>query len=80
MSKAFYFTDPECKGVELYWDRDRADWGWMHGQVEMSTLFLDPKAFLHEHLTEAVAAPNFGEAVVGHVHLAGGDISSARDF
>jgi catechol 2,3-dioxygenase len=81
VSKAFYFTDPEGNGVELYWDRDRAEWSWVHGQVEMSTLFLDPNAFLQEHLTEgAAAAPNFGEAVVGHVHLAVGDIDSAREF
>ncbi|MFM9919222.1 VOC family protein [Lacisediminihabitans sp. H27-G8] len=81
VSKAFYFTDPEGNGVELYWDRDRAEWSWVHGQVEMSTLFLDPNTFLQEHLTaEAVEAPNFGEAVVGHVHLAVGDIDSAREF
>ena len=81
VSKAFYFTDPEGNGVELYWDRDRAEWSWVHGQVEMSTLFLDANAFLQEHLTEAaVAAPNFGDAVVGHVHLAVGDIASAREF
>ena len=81
VSKAFYFTDPEGNGVELYWDRDRAEWSWAHGQVEMSTLFLDPNAFLQEHLTEsAAAAPNFGQAVVGHVHLAVGDIDSAREF
>jgi catechol 2,3-dioxygenase len=81
VSKAFYFTDPEGNGVELYWDRDRAEWGWVHGQVEMSTLFLDPNAFLGEHLTEsAMEAPNFGDAVVGHVHLAVGDIDSAREF
>ncbi len=81
VSKAFYFTDPEGNGVELYWDRDRTEWSWAHGQIEMSTLFLDPNLFLREHLTEgAVVAPNFGDAVVGHVHLAVGDIASAREF
>ena len=35
VSQAFYFTDPEGNGVELYWDRDRSDWSWVHGQVEM---------------------------------------------
>ena len=52
VSKAFYFDDPEGNGVELYWDRDRSAWSWTHGQIEMSTLFLDPNAFLQEHLTE----------------------------
>ncbi|HEY0260984.1 MAG TPA: VOC family protein [Lacisediminihabitans sp.] len=81
VSRAFYFTDPEGNGVELYWDRDRTRWSWVHGQVEMSTLFLDPNAFLREHLTErAVEAPGFGAAVVGHVHLSVGDVATAKEF
>ena len=36
VSQAFYFTDPEGNGIELYWDRDRSAWSWTHGQVEMA--------------------------------------------
>ncbi|MRG59293.1 VOC family protein [Agromyces sp. CFH 90414] len=53
VSEAFYFTDPEGNGVELYFDRDRSTWSWTHGQVEMATVFLDPNDYLREHLTEA---------------------------
>ena len=81
VSQAFYFTDPEGNGVELYWDRDRTAWSWTHGQIEMATLFLDPNEFLREHLTASAALqPNFGDAVVGHVHLSVGDTASAREF
>jgi catechol 2,3-dioxygenase len=81
VSKAFYFTDPEGNGVELYWDRDRSEWSWTHGQIEMSTLYLDPNAYLQEHLTEdSVAHPRLGTATVGHVHLSVGDIAQAREF
>jgi catechol 2,3-dioxygenase len=81
VSQAFYFTDPEGNGIELYWDRDRTTWSWTHGQVEMATLYLDPNEFLREHLTEeAMAQPNFGAASVGHVHLQVGDTASAREF
>ncbi|HEY8282296.1 MAG TPA: VOC family protein [Leifsonia sp.] len=87
VSKAFYFTDPEGNGVELYWDRDRSQWSWTHGQVEMATLYLDPNGFLGEHLTERAAAiadaaadERLGSAVVGHVHLSVGDVASAREF
>jgi catechol 2,3-dioxygenase len=93
VSKAFYFDDPEGNGVELYWDRDRTQWSWTHGQVEMDTLFLDPNRFLAEHLTERGAAladaadpesdglaGRFGDAAVGHVHLSVGDIPTAREF
>jgi len=81
VSKAFYFTDPEGNGVELYWDRDRSQWSWTHGTLEMGTLFLDPNAFLQEHLTQAaVDEPLIGGAQVGHVHLQVGDVASAREF
>jgi catechol 2,3-dioxygenase len=81
VSKAFYFTDPEGNGVELYWDRDRSEWSWAHGSIEMSTLYLDPNEFLQQNLTEqAVSAPVIGGARVGHVHLQVGDVSTARSF
>ncbi len=81
VSKAFYFTDPEGNGVELYWDRERSAWSWVHGSIEMSTLYLDPNAFLQENLTEAsVATPIIGGAQVGHVHLQVGDVATAREF
>ena len=80
-SQAFYFTDPEGNGVELYWDRARTQWSWTHGQVEMDTLFLDPNQFLREHLSDPSTEPDSIRAArVGHVHLSVGDVSIARDF
>jgi catechol 2,3-dioxygenase len=81
VSKAFYFDDVEGNGVELYWDRDRSEWSWTHGTLEMGTIYLDPNAFLREHLTErAIEGAGFGAAQVGHVHLSVGDIASAAEF
>jgi catechol 2,3-dioxygenase len=82
VSQAFYATDPEGNGIELYWDRDRSDWSWTHGQVEMATLHLDPNAFIRDHLTDAAAAGSTAAdaASVGHVHLSVGDVSTARAF
>ena len=81
VSKAFYFNDPENNGVELYWDRDRSDWSWVHGSIEMATLYLDPNGFLQQNLTEqAVLQPVIGGAQVGHVHLQVGDVATAREF
>ena len=81
VSQAFYFTDPEGNGIELYWDRDRSEWSWTHGQVEMATLYVDPNTFITEHLTEqGLADPSAGNAVVGHVHLSVGDVATAREF
>lgn len=82
VSQAFYLNDPEGNGIELYWDRDRTEWSWTHGQVEMATLYLDPNAFLAEHLTEAAASGSTATEIaqVGHVHLSVGDVDTARDF
>jgi catechol 2,3-dioxygenase len=81
VSKAFYFNDPENNGVELYWDRERSSWSWVHGSIEMGTVFLDPNAFLEQNLTErAIEDPVIGGAVVGHVHLQVGDVETAREF
>ena len=82
VSQAFYFTDPEGNGIELYWDRARTAWSWTHGQIEMDTLYLDPNQFLREHLTEdaALGSTAADAASVGHVHLSVGDVASARAF
>ncbi|MGL3149196.1 VOC family protein [Microbacterium sp. A82] len=78
VSQAFYLTDPEGNGIELYWDRDRSEWSWTHGQVEMATLYLDPNTFLREHLGEAPT--DTAPAQIGHVHLSVGDAATARSF
>jgi len=81
VSKAFYFDDPEGNGVELYWDRDRTEWSWTHGQIDMATLALDPNSFLRDHLDEAaVAEAARRPAEVGHVHLSVGDVETAHRF
>lgn len=81
VSKAFYFDDPEGNGVELYWDRDRTQWSWTHGRVEMTTLYLDPNDFLRSSLDEtAVRTAAERPASIGHVHLSVGRIDAAREF
>lgn len=81
VSLAFYLTDPEGNGVELYVDRPRTTWDWRGGQVQMATLPLDPQGFIARHLTpEAEQSPQDAGAVVGHVHLQVGDVATARAF
>ncbi|MGB3731557.1 VOC family protein [Microbacterium sp.] len=81
VSEAFYFTDPEGNGIELYVDRDRSQWQYDHGSLQMSTLYLDPNAYLQRNLDEDTVqnvARTAGK--VGHVHLQVGDIPTARAF
>lgn len=81
VSLAFYLTDPEGNGVELYVDRPREAWQWTDGQVQMATLALDPQAFIDRHLDPSVSDPaRVADAVVGHVHLQVGDVATARAF
>ncbi|WP_460774371.1 VOC family protein [Microbacterium sp. GXF7504] len=81
VSEAFYFTDPEGNGVELYTDRARDTWQHVNGEIMMDVLALDPNDYLRRHLTQEVfdAAPT-RPGVVGHVHLQVGDVPTARRF
>ena len=81
VSEAFYFTDPEGNGIELYWDRPRHAWSWDGKNVVMDSLALPPQRYLEQHLTEeSVAGQRESAAGVGHVHLQVGDVQSAQDF
>lgn len=81
VSEAFYFTDPEGNGIELYRDRPREQWEQKNGELRMETLYLDPNAYLQTHLDQQVLDAGAARpGVVGHVHLQVGDIPTARDF
>jgi len=80
VSNAFYFTDPEGNGIELYVDRDRSEWVYKNGQVQMDTLALDPSTFLQHNLPAGGGEVEVGPAKVGHVHLQVGDLEMARRF
>ena len=81
VSEAFYFTDPEGNGIELYWDRPRSSWSWNGTDVVMDSLALPPQRYLEQHLTEqSLESQRTTAAGVGHVHLQVGDVQTARDF
>ena len=83
VSEAFYFTDPEGNGLELYHDRPRDQWQISaDGSVHMDSLALDPNRFLRTWINpDAADAADAGQtATIGHVHLQVGDIPTAREF
>lgn len=81
VSEAFYFTDPESNGLELYHDRPREQWNVLaDGSVQMGSLPLDPNEFLHRWLQDEDAVAQGDTATIGHVHLQVGDIPSAKRF
>lgn len=81
VSEAFYFTDPEGNGIELYVDRPREQWTRTGSQILMNTTYLDPANYLRSHLTQD--SLDAGPALagrVGHVHLQVGDVGQAEVF
>lgn len=83
VSEAFYFTDPEGNGLELYVDRPRDAWQWDGDQVRMATIYLDPAGFVNTHLDRDAAESSRAPALsgsLGHAHLQVGDIAAAHDF
>lgn len=76
VSEAFYFTDPEGNGLELYFDRPRDTWQWQEGHIKMDTLYIDPIAYVYKNASESTGS----HIKLGHVHLKVGNIPEAQKF
>jgi catechol 2,3-dioxygenase len=77
VSEAFYLSDPEGNGVELYRDRPRELWPWRGGQLRMVTKALDVAGLLRE---ARAPGPLHPDTRFGHVHLSVADLEAAEDF
>jgi catechol 2,3-dioxygenase len=77
VSEAFYLTDPERNGIELYYDRDRSAWKWDNGQIQMASIYLDPREYINKYLSEGKDEQT---KKIGHVHLKVGNINEAYQF
>lgn len=75
VSEAFYFSDPEGNGVELYFDKEPRTWIWENGQVKMDTLYIEVGEYIAKNRGEMS-----GSAKIGHIHLKVGSIELARQF
>jgi catechol 2,3-dioxygenase len=79
VSEAFYLTDPDGLGIEVYWDRPRALWRRVGRELMMATDPIDMASLLEAAgETPWVGMP--AGTVVGHVHLHVGDIPAAARF
>ncbi|MEJ1161159.1 VOC family protein [Prosthecomicrobium sp. N25] len=80
VSEAFYLSDPEGNGIEVYRDRTRPEWPHEAGRLKIDTLPADIRGIL----AEGTAAPAFeglpAGTTVGHVHLKVADIADSRRF
>lgn len=79
VSEAFYLTDPDGLGVEVYADRPRATWRRVGRELMMATDPVDVAALVRD----AGDAPWSGApagTTIGHVHLHVGDLQQAAAF
>jgi catechol 2,3-dioxygenase len=70
VSEALYLRDPDGNGLELYWDRPRAEWPrGADGSVQMATLPLDLTALLAAARTPSAAeGPRSAYALMDEQH------------
>ncbi len=83
VSEAFYLSDPDENGLELYRDRPRSEWVWRDGRVEMAVDPVDLNGLLAEidpsdPVLAEPAAP--ADTRLGHIHLRAADIPLAEQF
>lgn len=80
VSEAFYLSDPEGNGIEVYRDRRREDWPREGDRIAMATEPADVAGILAlgQRLPAWDGAP--AGTCVGHVHLKVADLEASRRF
>lgn len=79
VSEAIYLQDPDDNGIEVYTDRDDADWVWKKNEVIMTTDPLDARDLLKTGTEEGWSGLP-AETIMGHIHLHVGDLAMAEKF
>lgn len=80
VSEAFYLSDPDGHGVEVYRDRPRAQWRWVEGQVQMASDPIDMSSLLREPGADAPFSGLPAGTTLGHVHLRVTDLAATETF
>jgi catechol 2,3-dioxygenase len=80
VSEAFYLSDPDGSGLELYRDRPREEWGWENGLVKMDNAPIDFDSLFGELNGDASWSGMPAGTTLGHMHLQIGDTQKAEDF
>jgi catechol 2,3-dioxygenase len=83
VSEAFYLSDPDGNGLELYRDRAPEEWPRVDGKIVMDNAPIDFKEFFSSvdpndpHLADPLAPAG---TRLGHMHLRVADLRLAREF
>ena len=79
VSEAFYLTDPDGLGIEVYADRPRSTWHRLGRELMIATDPVDVRAVVEAAGDEPWTGMPAGTAM-GHVHLHVGDLARASAF
>jgi catechol 2,3-dioxygenase len=79
VSEAFYLTDPDGLGIEVYADRPRESWQRVGRELMMATDPVDVRGLVGAAGDSTWAGMPAG-TVIGHVHLYVGDVDRAWSF
>ncbi len=79
VSEAFYLSDPDGLGIEVYADRPRGQWRKSRNQLVMTTEPLDLGDLLAQAGSESWSGMPTGTDM-GHIHLHVGDLQLATRF
>ncbi|AFZ67332.1 VOC family protein [Deinococcus peraridilitoris] len=80
VSEAFYLSDPDGHGIEVYRDRPRGEWQWNAGEVRMASDPIDIQGLVSESGAQLpwTGAPE--GTVMGHIHLRVRDLAATEAF
>jgi catechol 2,3-dioxygenase len=83
VSEAFYLSDPDGNGLELYRDRPRTEWNWQGKSIRMASDPIDFASFFGEVHPDDPALGQMAMPTgtkLGHMHLRVADIPTAEAF
>ncbi len=80
VSEAFYLSDPDGHGIEVYRDRPSSEWRWQDGEVEMAGDPIDMDSLLTEPGADVPFTSLPDGATLGHVHLRVADLAATEAF
>jgi catechol 2,3-dioxygenase len=79
VSEAFYLTDPDGLGIEVYADRPRSAWRRIGRELMVATDRVNIESVMESAGEEQWSGMPEG-TVIGHVHLHVGDLAEAKAF
>ncbi|MFS0916489.1 VOC family protein [Brevibacillus sp. 179-C 1.1 NHS] len=79
VSEALYLSDPDGNGIEIYTDRDPAEWSWNGSQVDMATDPLNFADLLSSEPQTSWDGLPVG-TIMGHIHLHVSKLNEAEHF